>query len=215
MNDSSTAPEKKTSHFKRLRLRGDWSDTGRFYYFIRIFFIVSLHFKGPGSRPMHEKESQSSTTINNSNSVEQEQQQQQSLHNDSSDQQSTPRHRNLQNIFMERMSDILTQLVSPTETENEERQSRATQNNNEDNNNNNLTPTVTEVDTDAELTSTTATSPIVQSPPSPTSNEASESAATNNNDDDSTSENSRDVSVFNLKMSVLVTSFSFKEIWIF
>lgn len=28
-NESSTTPEKKPSQFKRLRLRGDWSDTGK------------------------------------------------------------------------------------------------------------------------------------------------------------------------------------------
>jgi head-tail adaptor len=29
INESATTEEKKASHFKRLRLRGDWSDTGR------------------------------------------------------------------------------------------------------------------------------------------------------------------------------------------
>jgi hypothetical protein len=32
VNESPTIQEKKASHFKRLRLRGDWSDTGRANY---------------------------------------------------------------------------------------------------------------------------------------------------------------------------------------
>jgi hypothetical protein len=39
---SPTTEEKKTSHFKRLRLRGDWSDTGKFNYSIKYFFIFFL-----------------------------------------------------------------------------------------------------------------------------------------------------------------------------
>jgi hypothetical protein len=45
LNESSTTAttqeEKKQSHFKRLRLRGDWSDTGRFNDSIKIFVIFS------------------------------------------------------------------------------------------------------------------------------------------------------------------------------
>jgi hypothetical protein len=36
---TTTTQEKKPSHFKRLRLRGDWSDTGKFNYLIKYFFI--------------------------------------------------------------------------------------------------------------------------------------------------------------------------------
>lgn len=31
LNDSPTTPDKKASNFKRLRLRGDWSDTGKYH----------------------------------------------------------------------------------------------------------------------------------------------------------------------------------------
>ncbi|CAF1013771.1 unnamed protein product [Rotaria sordida] len=173
-NESPTTEEKKTSHFKRLRLRGDWSDTG------------------PDSRPLHEQESESSSTTTTNNNNNNTEQQQQSPNNDNPDeqqqQQATSRSRNLQNIFMQRMSDILTQLVTPSETENEERESTTTPNNND----NNSTPTITEVNTESESTSTTTTTtttnPIVQSPPSPTSNESSASTTTNTNE----SENSRD-----------------------
>jgi len=39
---TTTTEEKKPSHFKRLRLRGDWSDTGKFNYPIKYFFIFFL-----------------------------------------------------------------------------------------------------------------------------------------------------------------------------
>ncbi|UJR14015.1 hypothetical protein I4U23_001014 [Adineta vaga] len=90
-SDKSSDLETKTSHVKRLRLRGDWSDTG------------------PDSRPSNEEDelSSSSPPITNPS-------------NESNEQQpSTTSGRNLQNFFMQRMSDILTQLVtgSPSESE--------------------------------------------------------------------------------------------------
>jgi nuclear receptor interaction protein len=176
-SESPTTEEKKPSHFKRLRLRGDWSDTG------------------PDSRPVHEQESELSspptttstaTTTTTTNTTEE----QQSTNTNPEEQQPTTRNRNLQNFFMQRMSDILTQLVAGTEPSNEEREATVTANTNEDNNNS--TPTVTETNTHTESTSaaTPTTNPIVQSP---TSNENSASATTESNADDNESETSRDV----------------------
>ncbi|CAF1250023.1 unnamed protein product [Rotaria magnacalcarata] len=164
VNEHSPQDDKKTSQFKRLRLRGDWSDTG------------------PDSRPMHEQESQTSSNTNNSEQQQPENEQQQQP---APLQQQTPRNRNIQNIFMQRMSDILTQLVTSNATENEEQQSAETPNNSNDNTDS--TPTITEVNTDNETTST-STIPIVQSPPSPTSNENSESTTTTTNESNSSRE---------------------------
>ncbi|CAF2987999.1 unnamed protein product [Rotaria socialis] len=107
-SDKISNDENKTSHIKRLRLRGDWSDTG------------------PDARPSTEEEPTESI-INPSES--------------SNEQQSstTPGH-HLQNFFMRRMSDILTQLVTRTTSEtgetSPERETTATSNNVETNDNN-------------------------------------------------------------------------------
>ena len=50
-NESAAAEEKKTSQFKRLRLRGDWSDTGRLNdmmnIFARVCFPPKVRILGP------------------------------------------------------------------------------------------------------------------------------------------------------------------------
>ncbi|CAF1334471.1 unnamed protein product [Adineta ricciae] len=90
-SDASNAAnqESKLTRTKRLRLRGDWSDTG------------------PDSRPSNEEES---TPVSNPS--------------DEPDQQ--PPGRNLQNFFMQRMSDILTQLVAGSQADADQTQSTTT-----------------------------------------------------------------------------------------
>ncbi|CAF4420320.1 unnamed protein product, partial [Adineta steineri] len=78
--------ENKNSPVKRLRLRGDWSDTG------------------PESRPSNEEE----VVVEETATVP--------VQSDSSNEQQSP-NRNLQNFFMQRMSDILTQLVTSSTSE--------------------------------------------------------------------------------------------------
>ncbi|CAF1290185.1 unnamed protein product [Adineta steineri] len=84
--------ENKNSPVKRLRLRGDWSDTG------------------PESRPSNEEE----VVVEETATVP--------VQSDSSDEQqsSSTSGRNLQNFFMQRMSDILTQLVTSSTSETEQ-----------------------------------------------------------------------------------------------
>ena len=165
-SESSETEKKKTSQFKRLRLRGDWSDTG------------------PNSRPMHEQESESLSSTTTTASTNE----------NTEEQQPTTRNRTMQNVFMQRMSDILTQLVARTEPSSEEQTATTTESTNEvDNNNANPTPTVVETNTITESTPeaiTETAEPVVESP---TSDETTASATTETNADDNESETSRDV----------------------
>jgi len=133
--------ENNTSHVKRLRLRGDWSDTGIFSFSKNILY--SYEYSGPDSRPSNgEVEEESEPTTNQP---------------DSSNEQpsSTTSARNLQNFFMQRMSDILTQLVTGPTSETE---ITATAN----------TIETTETNINNTASSSTINSPVVQSPASST-----------------------------------------------
>ncbi|CAF1230661.1 unnamed protein product [Rotaria sordida] len=159
LNNIIQNDENKTSHIKRLRLRGDWSDTG------------------PDSRPFNEEE-QIEPTIDQSQSLNNEQQ---------SPSTTTIPGRNLQNFFMRRMSDILTQLVTHTtsETDQTDQEIETTSNNiqtNETNDNNNNI-----------VSSSTTNSPMIQSSPSPTPIQDS----TTSNDDGDDNESNR-IGIFDL-----------------
>ncbi|CAF3988656.1 unnamed protein product, partial [Rotaria sordida] len=159
LNNIIQNDENKTSHIKRLRLRGDWSDTG------------------PDSRPFNEEE-QIEPTIDQSQSSNNEQQ---------SPSTTTIPGRNLQNFFMRRMSDILTQLVTHTtsETDQTDQEIETTTNNiqtNETNDNNNNI-----------VSSSTTNSPMIQSSPSPTPIQDS----TTSNDDGDDNESNR-IGIFDL-----------------
>ncbi|CAF1505883.1 unnamed protein product [Rotaria sordida] len=161
LNNIIQNDENKTSHIKRLRLRGDWSDTG------------------PDSRPFNEEE-QIEPTIDQSQSSNNEQQ-------SPSTTTTTIPGRNLQNFFMRRMSDILTQLVTHTtsETDQTDQEIETTTNNiqtNETNDNNNNI-----------VSSSTTNSRMIQSSPSPTPIQDS----TTNNDDDDDNESNR-IGIFDL-----------------
>ena len=106
---------------------------------------------------------------------------QQSSNSNPPDQPATPRNRIFQNFFMQRMSDILTQLVASPETSNEEPEGTVTTN-----------PPATETNPQPESppTTTTTTSPDVQSP---TSDENSATAISNTNADETRSETTRNV----------------------
>ncbi|CAF3105406.1 unnamed protein product [Rotaria sp. Silwood2] len=158
--------ENKTSPIKRLRLRGDWSDTG------------------PDSRPIQEEEQIEPTTNQSESSNEQQ-----------STTTTTP-GRDLQNFFMRRMSDILTQLVtrttSETEQTNQETETTTTPNNtqtNETNDNDNNNDSNNNI-----ASSPTTNSPMVQSSPSPTS---VQNSTTTNNDDEDDHESNR-IGIFDL-----------------
>lgn len=123
--ESPTSPEKRTSQFKRLRLRGDWSDTGMLTLLARTPAIgFDLH-TGPDSRPMHEQQSESTTTTASNTTGNTEQQSSTDDSASAAEQQPATRSRHLQNFFMQRMSDILTQLVAGIETNNEEAEQAA------------------------------------------------------------------------------------------
>ncbi|CAF3255908.1 unnamed protein product [Rotaria sp. Silwood2] len=158
--------ENKTSPIKRLRLRGDWSDTG------------------PDSRPIQEEEQIEPTTNQSESSNEQQ-----------STTTTTP-GRDLQNFFMRRMSDILTQLVtrttSETEQTNQETETTTTPNNtqtNETNDNDNNNDSNNNI-----ASSPTTNSPMVQSSPSPT---PVQNSTTTNNDDEDDHESNR-IGIFDL-----------------
>ncbi len=132
---------------KRVRLRGDWSDTGRFSWkpFLNKISISS----GPDSRPSNEEESEPTTN--------------------QSEPSPTVPGRNVQNFFMQRMSDILTQLVTSATSETGEAETTTAVNE---------SPITTETNT--------ASSPIRNSPIVPTpSTQNSAAAATNTNDNES------------------------------
>ncbi|CAF0943540.1 unnamed protein product [Adineta ricciae] len=166
-NESSTAPEKKPSQFKRLRLRGDWSDTG------------------PDSRPMneHEKAQPSTTTTTSDNNNDTEQSQPTSDNSNTNVPQTTAnRGRNLQNFFMQRMSDILTQLVANTETNSETNEPSTTE----------TTATAEAEVAQPQSATSVSTSPIVELPPSPPPTEQEARTTTNQTENDTESDNSQD-----------------------
>ncbi|CAF1102452.1 unnamed protein product [Rotaria sp. Silwood1] len=148
--------ENKNSNIKRLRLRGDWSDTG------------------PDSRPLNEEE-QTEPTINPTES--------------SNEQQSTTTPgRDLQNFFMRRMSDILTQLVTRTtsETEQTNEETETTTPTTTDTPNNAQSNETNDNNTNIASSSPTTNSPMVQSSPSPT---PIQNSTTNNDDEDDNESN--------------------------
>ncbi|CAF0917075.1 unnamed protein product [Didymodactylos carnosus] len=105
---TSSTEHRGASHFKRLRLRGDWSDTG------------------PESRPQIESD------IFETDSAQQHDEQTTEANSDEGNLQQ-PQRRNLQNYFMQRMSDILTQLVSRTAATQEDDHSASNQETNSNN----------------------------------------------------------------------------------
>ncbi|CAF0886494.1 unnamed protein product [Didymodactylos carnosus] len=123
---ASSNEQRGASHFKRLRLRGDWSDTG------------------PESRPQVEND-----TLETEN--EQQHQERTTETNSGNSEQQQPQRRNLQNYLMQRMSDILTQLVSRTTTSQDDEQSAPNQ---EVSNNNSEESTVNQntVETSSQVT---------------------------------------------------------------
>ena len=97
--------EKKTSQFKRLRLRGDWSDTGIAHGHHSVLDL-SHSCLGPDSRPSNEQEPSSPPPppVPEVQPVP----------------EPTPPTRTIQNFFMQRMSDILTQLANRPDADNDE-----------------------------------------------------------------------------------------------
>ena len=149
---------------------------------------VRLLFLGPESRPMNEhQEVQSSTTTTTSdNNNNTEQAQPTSNNSNTTEPQTTAnRGRNLQNFFMQRMSDILTQLVANTETNSETSE-----------------PTAAEATAEAvqpEPTIPVSSSPVVELPPSPSPTEQEARTTTNRTENDVESDNSQDVCLFVFK----------------
>ena len=91
---------------KRLRLGGDWSDTGRWTVTNRLTDSRTLlGLVGPDARPSTEAEASESVNHPADPTDDQE--------------DSVRRGRNLQNTFMQRMSDIFTQLVTRTTSDTE------------------------------------------------------------------------------------------------
>ena len=179
--DSPSAKEqdKKASQFKRLRLRGDWSDTGTFVDPSMSFVDRSCIFLGPDARPSNEEESEALPS--------------QQENPEASNPPPTAPNRNLQNFFMQRMSDILTQLAthSPDDSEPSETATAPNETNPQ------ATLNVTEVNSNTQSTSPATSDPIVQLPPSPppSSTESSANTTTGHdpNEDENTSVNNREV----------------------
>jgi hypothetical protein len=135
-----------------------------------------LIYSGPDSRPSNEEESEQTA-------------------NPSDPSTEAPPGRNPQNFFMQRMSDLLTQLVTRTTSEPEESESIPTPNNTRTN----QSPIITETNEANTASTATRTSPIIQTPPSPS---RAQSSATNHNDDED--DNESDVSFF-LSQNILFT----------
>lgn len=188
VNESPTTPEKKTSQFKRLRLRGDWSDTGRSNNLINIFRMLLCSRTGPNSRPLndHDNSPTAPTTTTTTNRTDE----QQSNSNTSGEQQSNARNRVFQNFFMQRMSDILTQLVAGTEPSAEGQEGTNTSNPPE---NTNAIPPASETSTQeaASPAPATITSPNVQSPSS--DDNSASAASSNTNTEETGTETNRNV----------------------
>ncbi len=127
---------------------------------------------GPDSRPSNEEESEPTTN-----------------QSESSETTTIPGH-GVQNFFMQRMSDILTQLVTRTSTttETEETEPATTLNNTQTN----QSPIIAESNDNR----TTRDSPAVQTPPSPSlaQNSATPTTTNNNTNDDDEDDNESDVS---------------------
>ena len=140
----------KTSPVKRLRLRGDWSDTGNsFFQFFLSIGIFSLD-SGPDSRPVNNEPSQPTAD---------------------SPPTSVP-DRSPQNVFMQRMSDLLTQLVTRTTTNTDTQETEPTA----------MSESAAATSQTNATASPAGTDPIVQSLPSPPWSAQSPSTTTNDNE---------------------------------